>query len=206
MAERVLAAVLAAGRARRFGGGKLDALCAGNRLGTWALRAVEQVGLDRTIIVVPPQAPLFARESGWPLVTNPAAELGLGTSLARAAHTAIADGATQLLIVLADMPLVDSALLRELLASPAPAAMAHTPNRPGVPALLPASSLASLTKFAGDHGAASMLRMMPDISLISAPPTALLDVDDPAGLRQAAMLLQKRRETQAAWSPRGNPV
>ncbi|WP_121115116.1 nucleotidyltransferase family protein [Croceibacterium ferulae] len=192
MAERVLAAMLAAGQARRFGGGKLDAPCAGRRLGSWAVRAVEQAGVGRAIIVVPPEAPIFARESGWPLVTNRAAERGLGTSLACAAQAAAADGATQLLVLLADMPLIDASLLCRLLASPAPAAIEHAPGRPGVPALLPASTFAQLDKFAGDRGAAGLLRAVPDLSLVTAPPAALLDVDDPAGLRQAAMLLQIR--------------
>ena len=40
MAERPLVAVLAAGRGTRFGGGKLEALCAGKPLGRCALDAV----------------------------------------------------------------------------------------------------------------------------------------------------------------------
>ena len=50
MAERVLGAVLAAGQARRFGGGKLDAPCAGRRLGSWALRAVEHDGARQAAV------------------------------------------------------------------------------------------------------------------------------------------------------------
>ena len=192
MAERVLAAVLAAGRGRRFGGGKLDARCAGRPLGAWALQAVEQAGVAQRFIVVPPQVPDFARQSGWSLVTNPSAEAGLGTSLACAARAAMRQGAGALLVLLADMPLIDAALLRNLLAFRAPAAIAHAPGRPGVPALLPASTFAQLAALAGDHGAAGLLRMIPDISLASVPPGALLDVDDAAGLTRAAMLLQAR--------------
>jgi CTP:molybdopterin cytidylyltransferase MocA len=190
MAERVLAAVLAAGRGRRFGGRKLDARCAGRPLGAWALQAVEEAGLVPRIIIVPPQVPAFAQESGWPLVVNPSAEAGLGTSLACAAQAAMQQDAAALLVVLADMPLVHAALLRDLLASPAPAAVAHAPGRPGVPALLPASTFPQLAALAGDHGAAGLLRMISDISLTTVSPVALLDVDDEAGLARAAKLLQ----------------
>lgn len=192
MAEHVLAAVLAAGQARRFGGGKLDASCAGRRLGSWALRAVEQAGLQQAIIIVPEQVPLFAAESGWPLIVNRMAECGLGTSLACAAQVAADRGAAQLLVLLADMPLVDAALLRRLLAASAPAAIGHGPGGPGVPALLPASSFATLATLAGDRGAAPLLQAMPDLCLVAAPPAALVDVDDHAALQQAAMLLQSQ--------------
>ena len=94
---------------------------------------------------------------------------------------------------LADMPLVDAPLLRDLLSSPAPAAVEHAHGRPGVPALLPASTFIQLTRLAGDRGAGGLLRTMPGLSLVPAPDAALMDVDDPAGLAQAAMLLQKRR-------------
>ena len=194
MAERVLAAVLAAGQARRFGGGKLDAPCAGRRLGGWALRAVEQVGPEQAgveaVIIVPSQVPRFAAESGWPLIVNRAAERGLGTSLACAAQTAAGRGATHLLVLLADMPLVDAALLKRLLASPAPAAVEHGLGRPGVPALLPACTFGKLTQLDGDRGAAALLQAMPDLCLVAASPGALLDVDDVEALQRAASMLQ----------------
>ncbi|WP_052207829.1 nucleotidyltransferase family protein [Croceibacterium mercuriale] len=189
MAEQVLAAVLAAGRGRRFGGGKLDARCAGRPLGAWALQAVAQAGIVQRIIIVPPQVPGFAQQSGWPLFVNPASEDGLGTSLACAARAAMQQGAGALLVLLADMPLVDAALLRRLLASPAPAAVAHAPGRPGVPALLPASILPELASLAGDSGAAGLLRTIAGLALVSAPAAALLDVDDAAGLAQAVVML-----------------
>ena len=46
-----LVAVLAAGRGTRFGGGKLEAMCAGRPLGRWILDAVVEAGLVRGVIV-----------------------------------------------------------------------------------------------------------------------------------------------------------
>lgn len=201
MAEGVLAAVLAAGRGRRFGGDKLDAPCADRPLGAWALRAVEQAEIVQRIIIVPPQVPEFAQQSGWPLIVNSAPEAGLGTSLASAARAAIDRGAVALLVLLADMPLVDAAMLRSLLASPAPAAVAHAPGRPGVPALLPASIFTELVSLAGDRGAAGLLRTIAGLVLVNAPAVALLDVDDAAGLTQAAMLLQGDRNQHLHGNP-----
>ena len=56
MADAPLVAVLAAGSATRFGGGKLDAVLAGRRLGAWALATIERAGLPPGVIVVPPDA------------------------------------------------------------------------------------------------------------------------------------------------------
>lgn len=193
MADGVLVALLAAGRARRFGGGKLDASCAGRPLGAWAVRAVERAGLPDRVIIVPQQIPLFARAAGFSLAINPVAEGGLGTSLALAAVCAMERSATALLVLLADMPLVDDVLLHRLLACPAAAAVAHAPGRPGVPALLPANTFAQLAELTGDRGAAGLLCSIPDLSLVVPPPDALLDVDDAAALQEAAILLQRRR-------------
>lgn len=206
MVEPVLAAVLAAGQARRFGGGKLDAACADRPLGCWALQAVERAGLARRVIIVPEQAPRFAVRSGWSLIVNRVAGDGLGTSLACAAQAAISCGAGALLVLLADMPLVDADLLRRLLTAGAPAAIKHAPGRPGVPALLPASAFAHLSELAGDRGAARLLRDIDGLSLLDAPADALLDVDDPAGLQAAARLLQGLGRLRTVDASDGDPV
>ena len=55
-----LVAVLAAGRGTRFGGGKLEAICAGKPLGRWALDAVAEAGLEPGIVITGPAAVGFA--------------------------------------------------------------------------------------------------------------------------------------------------
>ena len=69
---RPAVAVLAAGLGTRFGGGKLEAPCAGKPLGRWAVEAVEAAGLGPGTIVTGPEWVSFA--GGWTRAVNPAAE------------------------------------------------------------------------------------------------------------------------------------
>ena len=84
-------AVLAAGSARRFGGGKLDVDCAGKPLGHWALDAARTVQGARIAVVVGPAAPNFVGDAE--IVRNPQADEGLGTSVAAVARWASASSA-----------------------------------------------------------------------------------------------------------------
>ncbi|MGZ5792459.1 MAG: NTP transferase domain-containing protein, partial [Croceibacterium sp.] len=61
-------ALLAAGGATRFGGGKLDADCVGKPLGRWALEAALAIPHDRLAVVVGDPAPEFV--SGCELLVN----------------------------------------------------------------------------------------------------------------------------------------
>ena len=178
-----LVAVLAAGRATRFGGGKLDADCAGRPLGRWALDAVAAAGLPAGMIVTGPNGAPWA--VGWQKISNPRPEEGLGTSLALAAHAALAMDAPALLVLLADMPLVDPAHLRRLAAS-APAATRHPDGRPGVPALLDRALIEQAARLTGDRGAGPLLAHAP---LLDAPPGTLADVDTPEDMAEAVRML-----------------
>jgi molybdenum cofactor cytidylyltransferase len=186
MAERPLVALLAAGRAARFGGAKLEALCAGKPLGRWAVEAAENAGLGPGVVVTGPEGVSFAR--GWTRLVNPRPEEGLGTSLAIAARHALDEGAETMIVLLADMPLVLPALLKALAASPAPAAFLHGPGRPGVPALLDRRLIAAAAGLAGDRGLAPLLR---GVSALPAG-TMLFDVDTPADLARAESQLSAR--------------
>ncbi|GGD46421.1 NTP transferase domain-containing protein [Erythrobacter arachoides] len=189
--EAPLVAVLAAGSATRFGGGKLDAECAGKRVGAWAISAVARAGLEAGVIVVPPDPPAFATEAGgWKVIINPDAAEGLGTSVALAARRALAEGA-DLLILLADMPLIEPAHLRDLLSGGAAAATAHG-LRAGVPAFVPRALLGPLTELAGEGGAGPVLARLDDLRLVTASQGTLLDVDRPQDLQIAAKVLARR--------------
>lgn len=185
MAEAPLVAVLAAGRGTRFGGGKLEVLCAGKPLGRWAIEAVEAAGLGPGLIVTGPEGVSFAE--GWTRLVNPEPEAGLGTSLAIAADAA--RGSSALLVLLADMPLVRPGYLCTLAATAAPAATRQHDGRAGVPALLDRAMLEQAATLTGDRGAGPMLA---GARLLDARPGSLRDVDTQDDLAEVERQLLAR--------------
>ena len=76
-------ALLAAGKAERFGGGKLDADLNGKRLGQHALDAALALEQGPVLVVVGEPVPAFPHESRQAdLTQNSKASEGLGTSVA----------------------------------------------------------------------------------------------------------------------------
>lgn len=191
MVEPPLVAVLAAGSARRFGGGKLDAACAGKPLGRWALDAVAGAGLPAGLVITAGQA-AFAEGAGWELLANPAADQGLGTSLALAARTALERDARALLVLLADMPLVDPAFLARLAAAAPPAATAYPDRDIGVPALIGRAQLPALATLTGDRGAGALLALMDGLTVLEPPDGMVRDVDRPQDLAAVERQLRAR--------------
>lgn len=187
MADKPLVAVLAAGLGTRFGGGKLEAACAGKPLGRWAIEAVEAAGLGPGIVVTGPESVSFA--PGWTLLVNPRPEDGLGSSLAIAARRVLAEELPALLVLLADMPLVTGNYLGELTAVGAPAASRQSDGRPGVPALLDRHLIEEASQLAGDRGAGPLLN---GAILLDPPAGLLLDVDRPADLAEVERQLSAR--------------
>jgi CTP:molybdopterin cytidylyltransferase MocA len=182
-------AVLAAGRGERFGGGKLDAICAGKPLGGWVLDAVADAGLAPGTLVVGPGGVHFAdAHPGWKLLVNPHPEEGLGTSLALAARAALARGDRALLVLLADMPLVTPAYLRELAATRPPAATGHADDHAGVPALVDRARIEKAATLTGDRGAGPLLRAA---TLLDPPAGMLRDVDTLEDLAEVAQILSR---------------
>jgi molybdenum cofactor cytidylyltransferase len=173
MAEPPCVAVLGAGLGTRFGGDKLMAPCAGKPLGRWALDAVAEAGLPPGLIVTGPDGVSFAE--GWTKLINPAPDRGLGSSLALAAQLALARRARSLLVLLADMPLVTPAYLRELARSPPPTATRQPDGHGGVPALLNRAQMKKAVTLTGDRGAGPLLRR---VRLLDPPPGMLRDVDE----------------------------
>lgn len=189
-AEQPLVAVLAAGRGSRFGGGKLDAPLAGKPLGQWALDAITSAGLQPGVIVVGPDAPDFAKSAGdWTLVTNPERDAGQAGSVALAARAA---AGRALLVVLADMPLVDPDHLRQLAARGGNVATGYSDGHLGVPACIAAEHVGQLELLTGDRGAGPILSGLPGLSVIEADPDTLIDVDDAAGLERVRAMLSRR--------------
>ena len=187
-------AVLAAGLGARFGGDKLEAICAGKPLGRWAIEAVEAAGLGPRIMVTGPAGASFAE--GWTTLVNPQPEAGLGSSLALAADWA--RGEDSLLVLLADMPLVTPAYLRELAVSPAPAATRYPEGHAGVPALLDRKLIEMAGKLSGDRGAGPLLR---GATLLDPPPGMLRDVDTGEDLAEVQRVLAANRPPPSASRP-----
>ncbi len=189
MADRPpLVAVLAAGLGTRFGGGKLDADLAGKPLGQWALDAAADARLAPGLLVTGPQPPAFALASGWQLLSNPHPEAGLGGSVALAAAAAMAER-RDLLLLLADMPLVTPEFITRLAAQTGAAATRQADGSAGVPALLPLALLPKAAALEGARGAAQMLREIAGLVLLDPPAEMLHDVDRPQDLAAAATLL-----------------
>jgi len=182
--------VLAAGRGERFGGGKLDADCAGRPLGCWTLEAVRHAGLAPGTVVVGPGSAHFADASpGWKLLVNPRPEDGLGSSLALAARASLARGDQALLVLLADMPLVTADYLRELAAATPPAGTCHPDDHAGVPALLDRELIAKAAGLTGDRGAGPLLE---HVRLLAPPAWTLRDVDTAEDLAEVEAQLLAR--------------
>jgi len=176
-----LIALLAAGKAERFGGGKLDAMLRGKSLGLWSLLAAKAI--DLPLIVITGASPLRFVEGG-PQIVNPDAEQGIGTSIRLAAREAQEAGARRLL--LADMPFVSPETLRALIAATEPdsaSACVYPDGALGPPACFGAGSYPLLRTIAPDRGANAVLRQIQNLSRITPPAHELIDIDTRAELR-----------------------
>lgn len=183
MADRQpLVAVLAAGLATRFGGGKLDADLVGKPVGRWVLDAVEAAGLTHRFVVTGPEMPSFARNSlGWQVIVNQHPGQGLSGSVA-AAHREALDRRLDLLLLLADMPLIAPDHLLRLTQAPGSSATRYPDGRVGVPALIRVRDQEGLASLSGDRGAGQVLAKIPGIIPIETSADGLLDIDDEEGL------------------------
>jgi len=182
-------ALLAAGKASRFGGGKLDAELRGKRLGRHALDAALELGQGPVLVVIGDPVPAFAADASELVerLANPRAAEGLGTSVALAARHASERGAIALLLLAADMPLVSAATLRRLVDACAPgiaSAVRHADGHPGIPACFPREWFKALQGLSGDQGAGKLLRGPGKVRTIVTPIEELADVDTSQDLAQ----------------------
>ena len=92
-------------------------------------------------------------------------------------------GARAVLVALADMPLVDAALLAQVarLGSRTGTAAARDGALRTPPAYFPAEAFAALLALTGDRGAGALLRDLPDAAFVEAP-GRLADIDRPGDL------------------------
>ena len=185
-ADRVAAVLLAAGAGSRFGGGKLDAMLDGRRIGAWSWAVLGEFDWLASAIVVPDDVPLFAKEAGARLITNPLAASGMASSLHCAVGFAREQGADALLLGLADMPYLSHATIANLLVThdglPTSAcAVRHVDRAAGAPALIGNSCFDALLEIEGDRGAGSYLASRETVT-IAVEPGELRDIDRPSDL------------------------
>lgn len=193
--ERLVIALLAAGSSRRFGNeDKLLAPLGGKPLLHWAADAARAVDAADHLVITSAAFPPSALPGGYRQRINTAPDEGLAASLRIAAAHAQTSGATALMVLLGDMPMVTTAHLLALRAArdagEARAIFsrpAKGPPRP--PALFTAAHLPVLEAGEGDAGARSLMQ---GGAFVDADAALLLDVDTPDDLLRCSACLAAR--------------
>lgn len=190
---QIMVAVLGAGAGSRMGGGKLHHDLAGRPLGAWALDTALGLGAQVCLIAAP--EPLDWVGPDVELVPNPQAASGMASSLRLTVEQARACDAERLLIMLADMPFVEAATLRLLIAQTTAdtvTACRYPDGRLGPPACFGARRLEALAELAGDIGARYLLNR-PGFALgLSVAAGELIDIDTPEDLTAARHEAERR--------------
>lgn len=183
IADDVAVAVLAAGSAVRFGGGKLDAPFRGKPLGRWATDAVEAAGASSRFLIVGNNRPILAAAlSSWTIAENRNADQGIGTSIHAAVNAAASF--TRLIIVLADMPFITPAYLATLGRAERMTFTRHGDGRAGVPAAFPQTSFRHLLALLPTRGAADLAKSHRAAILSPCDPSFTDDIDTLADLER----------------------
>jgi CTP:molybdopterin cytidylyltransferase MocA len=136
--------------------------------------------------------------AGLPLsvVHNAEWTRGMGSSLSVGVRQAMEAGASAVIVMLADQPLVDAGDLRALLQEHAAHANSiiaaeYGAGVSGPPCLFPAADFPALVALDGDRGARQVIKQNADRVRRVAMPHAALDVDTPQDLARASDLLRK---------------
>lgn len=189
---RIAVAILAAGKAERFGRQKLLEALRGRSLLEHVLQASQAACEGRVLLVTgkEPYAHLAARYAAR-AVHNPRSDDGMGTSIAAAA--AACDAATDaLVIVLGDQPLVTAAHLRTLMdtwdGEPRGIVATSYAGTQGPPVLFGSAYFSELALLGDDSGAKAVLcANRGHVRTVRFEPAAV-DIDTPgdmARLRQS---------------------
>lgn len=189
--QALAAIVLAAGSARRFGGGKLLATFAGRPLLHGALAAARAAPVASVVVVTGADGEAVAAcarafDPTARLVHAPDHAEGMAASL-RAGVAALPPEVQAAFVFLGDMPRVPHAVLAPLawaVAQGAPAAAPTFGGRRGNPVVLSRVLFGQVRDLAGDVGARPILQRLGDrLALVEAPDDGVLfDVDAPGDL------------------------
>lgn len=187
----VRAVILAAGAARRFGGGKVLAPLDGRPLLQYVLDALAEAGLDDPIVVLGRDSAEIRAALRWraaTLVTNPEPERGLASSLQVGWAAALDWGAAAVLVVLADQPRLSPAVVAALLEPPLDAtrpivAPRYAGGGGRNPVRIEATADALVRGLVGDRGLGPIIAARPDLVRSIDVPGSNPDVDRPEDLR-----------------------
>lgn len=184
---KLVALVLAAGSATRFGGDKLSALLDGEPLLFHAIRAARAAPVARVIVVARPGLDVGSWDGTPPVEVRRLVSTALSDTLKEGIAAATdADGAY---VFLGDMPRVphEEAERLLLLLGGNYAAMPRFGGRPGHPALLSSRAFPDIAALSGDEGAGRLLRSRKDVAFDECTdPGIHFDVDRPEDLGQSA--------------------
>ena len=178
--------LLGAGESRRFKGQKLLELWHGEALVARAARSMLGGGLSQVVVVIPKDPAMRAVLSHLQLtlVENREPERGIGHSIALGVG-ALPRSAEAALLAVADQPLMDEQLIRQLCAAYVPGAIV-TPrygSHPGNPRLFDRRYFAELKELVGDVGGQLVAAAHPEAVIECVLPERLgLDVDRPEDL------------------------
>lgn len=179
----LVALVLAAGAARRFGGDKLSVPFEGEPLVAHAIRAARAAPVERVIVVCGPHLAIGDWAGTPPVEALRIDSKELSQSLK--AGVAAAGEADGLFVFLGDMPLTPHGVAT-LLAQSLGEGFAAIPRHRGVsghPVLLSRRAFPALAGLSGDEGAGRLLQHRDDVAFVDiADEAILLDVDSPGDL------------------------
>ncbi|MBF8255763.1 MAG: putative selenium-dependent hydroxylase accessory protein YqeC [Anaerolineales bacterium] len=184
---RVAGIVLAAGAGERFGGPKQLARWKGRPLLSYALQAAREGGLSPIVVVLGARQDDVRSAVGEAVVVeNPEWQDGQSTSV-RAGLSAVEGQVEAAVFLLADMPRVNGATIRRLVAAhrvSLPAIVAPMGGgRRGNPVLFDRRVFPALHALSGDQGGRSLLERWP-WQAVEADPYEFAEVDRPDDLAQ----------------------
>lgn len=177
-ARRVVAVVLAAGSASRFGSDKLLYPLDGRPLGEHIAVTLADVPVAARLAVCPvgsARRELFERH-GFEVIDNPHPAQGMGRSLALGAARAIDLNADALLVCLADIPFVTREHVEALLTVDADVVATEATSVRSPPIVFARTILPELTTLTGDQGARHLLK---SATTVAAAPQMVRDFDTP---------------------------
>jgi molybdenum cofactor cytidylyltransferase len=179
------AVILAAGGSGRFGRPKQLLTFQGETLVRRAVSAAAEAGCDPMIVVVGDLGDAIRRDlqsASAIVVENPEWQRGLGSSIRRGLQE-IGDSIAAVVLLTCDQPLVDKAVVAELIATyektRKPMVACRYAGTLGVPALFDRSCFADLIALPADSGAKTLMTARPNDVAAVAFERGAIDIDTP---------------------------